>query len=55
MAATVEQNPAKQVRAAIEQALVALRGHGVARSASLQPTLITAANLQVAERVAEAK
>ena len=55
MAATVEQNPAMQVRAAVDQALVALRGKGVAHSASLQPALITGANLQMAERFVEAK
>jgi inositol transport system substrate-binding protein len=55
MAATVEQSPAKQVRAALEQAAAALHGRGAVQSASLRPTLITAANLREAERFAEAK
>jgi inositol transport system substrate-binding protein len=55
MSATVEQNPAKQVRAALEQAAAALRSETAAQSASLRPTLITAANLQAAERFAEAQ
>jgi len=55
MSATVEQNPAKQVRAALEQAAAALRSQTPAQSASLRPTLITAGNLQQAERFADAK
>jgi len=55
MSATVEQSPAKQVRAAVERAVAAMHGQPVAPSASLRPTLITAANLQEAERIAEAK
>jgi inositol transport system substrate-binding protein len=55
MSATVEQSPAKQVRAALEQAAAALRKQASTQSSSLRPTLITATNLQEAERFAEAK
>jgi inositol transport system substrate-binding protein len=55
MSATIEQSPAKQVRAALDQAVAALRGRGAVQSASLRPTLITATNLAEAERFAEVK
>ncbi len=55
MSATIEQSPAKQVRAALDQAVAALRGKGAVQSASLRPTLITATNLAEAERFAEVK
>src|SRR5882757_4482950 len=55
MSATIEQSPAKQVRAAVDQAVAAMHGQTAAQSATLRPTLISAANLQEAERIAEAK
>ena len=55
MSATVEQSPEKQVRAAVDRAVAAMRGQTAPQSASLRPTLITSTNLQEAERIAEAK
>lgn len=55
MSATVEQSPEKQVKAAVEQAVAAIRTGRPPKSASLTPILITAANLRSAERFAEMK
>ena len=55
MSATVEQRPAQQVEAAMRQALAAIRTGAPPQSASLAPVLITAANLDRAERFAEVK
>lgn len=53
MSATVEQSPAKQMNAAIAQALAAIRHKAKPRAITLQPILITAANLSQAERASE--
>ncbi|MGC1301434.1 MAG: substrate-binding domain-containing protein, partial [Caulobacteraceae bacterium] len=55
MSATVEQSPARQVSTAIREALDAIRTGAKPRSVTLQPLLITAANLDQAERASEAK
>jgi inositol transport system substrate-binding protein len=55
MSATVEQSPAKQVRAAVQAAVAAIRTGVTPVSASLEPILINAANLSQAERFAELK
>jgi inositol transport system substrate-binding protein len=55
MSATVEQSPAKQMTTAIQQAVAAIRTGAAPHSVTLQPVLITAANLNQAERIGEAK
>jgi inositol transport system substrate-binding protein len=55
MSATVEQSPGKQVRAAVQAAIAAIRTGATPVSASLEPILITEANLSQAERYAELK
>lgn len=55
MSATIEQSPGKQVRTAVAEAVAAIRKGTPPRSAALTPILITSANLESAERFAEAK
>jgi ABC-type sugar transport system substrate-binding protein len=55
MSATIEQSPAKQVQAAMQAAVAAIRTGAQPHSASLTPTLIVAGNLDRAERFMEMK
>jgi inositol transport system substrate-binding protein len=55
MAATVEQSPARQARAALDQLVENIRKHTQIRGASITPILITQANLGQAERLGEVR
>src|SRR5277367_2977750 len=55
MAATVEQSPARQARAALEQLVAKIRKHTQIPGASITPILITRANLAQAERMGEVR
>src|SRR5580658_7415616 len=55
MAATVEQSPARQARAALEQLVARIRKHTQIPGASITPILITKANLAQAERLGEVR
>jgi inositol transport system substrate-binding protein len=55
MSATVEQSPAKQMNTAISEAVAAIRTGAKPQSVMLTPMLITAANLDQAERIGEAR
>jgi inositol transport system substrate-binding protein len=55
MAATVEQSPARQARAALEQLVAKIRKHTQIPGASITPILITKANLAQAERLDEVR
>jgi inositol transport system substrate-binding protein len=55
MAATVEQSPARQARAALEQLVAKIRKHTQIPGASITPILITKANLAQAERLGEVR
>lgn len=54
MAATVEQSPARQARAALQQLVARIRSHTPIPGATITPILITQANIGQAERVGEA-
>jgi inositol transport system substrate-binding protein len=53
MAATVEQSPARQARAALQQLVARIRAHTPIPGASITPLLITPANIGQAERIGE--
>jgi inositol transport system substrate-binding protein len=55
MAATVEQSPARQARAALQQLVARIRSHTPIPGATITPILITQANIGQAERVGEAR
>jgi inositol transport system substrate-binding protein len=55
MAATVEQSPARQARAALQQLVARIRAHTPIPGATITPILITQANIGQAERVGEAR
>ena len=55
MSATVEQSPSRQIRTALQQVVARIRGQGELSSVSVMPVLITAENLDNAERIAEAQ
>jgi inositol transport system substrate-binding protein len=55
MAATVEQSPSQQIRAAMDQLVAFLRRGEPVRGASIKPILITRGNLADAERLGEVK
>jgi inositol transport system substrate-binding protein len=53
MAATVEQSPARQARAALQQLVARIRAHTPIAGASITPILITRTNIGEAERIGE--
>jgi inositol transport system substrate-binding protein len=53
LAATVEQSPVRQARAALGQLVANIRSHTAISGASIAPVLITKANLSEAERFSE--
>jgi inositol transport system substrate-binding protein len=53
LAATVEQSPVRQARAALQQLVANIRTHATIPGASITPILITQANLAEAERFSE--
>jgi inositol transport system substrate-binding protein len=53
MAATVEQSPMKQARAALQQLVAQIRQHTPMTGASIAPVLITQSNVSQAERIGE--
>jgi inositol transport system substrate-binding protein len=55
LAATVEQSPARQARAALQQLVARIRTHTPIPGATITPILITQANIGQAERVGEAR
>jgi inositol transport system substrate-binding protein len=55
LAATVEQSPVRQARAALQQLVARIRAHTPIPGASIQPVLITQANIAEAERFAEVR
>jgi inositol transport system substrate-binding protein len=55
MAATVEQSPGRQARAALQQLVSRIRAHAEIPGASITPVLITQANLGQAERFGEVR
>jgi inositol transport system substrate-binding protein len=55
MAATVEQSPARQARAALQQLVASIRAHTLIPGASITPILITRANIAQAERIGEVR
>jgi inositol transport system substrate-binding protein len=55
MAATVEQSPVRQARAALEQLVARIRAHTQIPGATITPILITQANIGQAERVGEVR
>jgi inositol transport system substrate-binding protein len=55
LAATVEQSPVRQARAALEQLLANIRARTPIAGASITPILITKANLAEAERFSEVR
>jgi inositol transport system substrate-binding protein len=55
MAATVEQSPVRQARAALQQLVSRIRVHAEIPGASITPVLITKANIGQAERFGEVR
>jgi len=55
MAATVEQSPVRQARAALEQLVARIRAHTQIPGATITPILITQANIGQAERFGEVR
>jgi inositol transport system substrate-binding protein len=55
LAATVEQSPVRQARAALQQLVAKIRVHAPIPGASITPILITQANLAEAERFGEVR
>jgi inositol transport system substrate-binding protein len=55
MAATVEQSPVRQARAALQQLVSRIRVHAEIPGASITPVLITQANIGQAERFGEVR
>jgi inositol transport system substrate-binding protein len=55
MAATVEQSPVRQARAALQQLVARIRAHTPISGASITPILITQANIAEAERFGEVR
>lgn len=55
LAATVEQSPARQARAALQQLVARIRTHAPIPGASITPILITKANVAQAERFGEVR
>ncbi|MGN6424332.1 MAG: substrate-binding domain-containing protein [Asticcacaulis sp.] len=55
MAATVEQNPGKQIRLALDSVVAALRDHKPLTSHAIEPVLITKDNLNQAARISEVR
>jgi inositol transport system substrate-binding protein len=55
MAATVEQSPVRQARAALQQLVARIRVHAQIPGASITPILITQANIGQAERFGEVR
>jgi inositol transport system substrate-binding protein len=55
LAATVEQSPVRQARAALQQLVAKIRAHTPISGASITPVLITQANLAEAERFSEVR
>jgi len=55
LAATVEQSPARQARAALDQLAAKIRAHTQIPGASITPILITAATIGQAERLGEVR
>jgi len=55
MAATVEQSPVRQARAALEQLVARIRTHTQIPGATITPILITQANIGQAERFGEVR
>ena len=55
MAATVEQSPSRQIRAALDQLVANIRTRAPITGANITPILITAKNLGEAERINELK
>lgn len=55
MAATVEQSPSRQIRTALDQLVARIRTKATVNGASIQPVLITRANLDQAERIGEVR
>jgi inositol transport system substrate-binding protein len=55
MAATVEQSPARQARAALQQLVARIRVHTPIPGASITPILITRTNIGQAERIGEVR
>lgn len=54
MGATVEQSPSRQIRTALQQIVARIREGAALSSVSVTPVLITADNLDAAERISEA-
>jgi inositol transport system substrate-binding protein len=55
LAATVEQSPVRQARAALQQLVARIRTHAPMQGASITPILITKANIAAAERFSEVR
>lgn len=55
MVATVEQSPSRQIRTALQEIVAKIRSGTEMTSKSIEPVLITGANLADAERLSEAK
>jgi inositol transport system substrate-binding protein len=55
LAATVEQSPVRQARAALQQLVAKIRAHAPIAGASITPILITQANVAEAERFSEVR
>jgi inositol transport system substrate-binding protein len=55
LAATVEQSPVRQARAALQQLVAKIRTHAPISGASITPILITQANIAEAERFSEVR
>jgi inositol transport system substrate-binding protein len=55
LAATVEQSPVRQARAALQQLVAKIRAHTPIPGASITPVLITQSNIAEAERFAEVR
>jgi inositol transport system substrate-binding protein len=55
LAATVEQSPVRQARAALQQLVAKIRTHAPISGASITPILITQANVAEAERFSEVR
>jgi inositol transport system substrate-binding protein len=55
LAATVEQSPRRQARAALEQLVARIRTQATIPGASITPVLITQANIDQAERLGEVR
>jgi inositol transport system substrate-binding protein len=55
MAATIEQSPMSQARAALQQLVAQIRSHTPMSGASIAPLLITQSNVNQAERIGEVR